>query len=139
MTISIYSIKNHLSQTSLHLAVLTKQALVARKLVVRGASLDARDRYGNTPLHLACISGDLDLVQALTMPITAGELDELDMAQDVQDTRAEASILNYRGDSPLHLAASQGHIAVLAHLLLGPVKADVNVTDGRSGRTILLV
>ena len=32
-----------------------------------------RDKYGNTPLHLACAAGDLDCVRALTERITASE------------------------------------------------------------------
>lgn len=32
-----------------------------------------RDKYGNTPLHLACAAGDLDCVRALTERITATE------------------------------------------------------------------
>ena len=58
-------IKNHLHQTALHLAVATKQIVVARWLVANGALMDACDCYGNTALHIACRDGQLDVVEWL--------------------------------------------------------------------------
>lgn len=48
------SIYNNLQQTPLHLAVLTNQPCLVQLLVAWGAVVDARDRHGNTPLHIAC-------------------------------------------------------------------------------------
>ena len=55
----ILDIKNKVSQTPLHLATLTNQVRVARRLVVGGADVESRDRFGNTPLHIACREGYL--------------------------------------------------------------------------------
>ena len=54
----------------LHLAVLTGQYQVVRKLVVCGASLDIKNQNGDTALHLACKRGDIKCVLALVTPIT---------------------------------------------------------------------
>ena len=53
-TLNIY---NNLQQTPLHLAVLTNLPRLVTLLVSRGAVVDARDRHGNTPLHIACRYG----------------------------------------------------------------------------------
>lgn len=63
-------------QTALHLAVMTKQSRVARRLVAAGARVDMRDRQGNCPLHIAALNGDLDCVQALSMALAAHELEQ---------------------------------------------------------------
>nr|CAD7454306.1 unnamed protein product [Timema tahoe] len=66
-------ILNDVCQTPLHLAVLTRQPRIARRLLVAGATVDVRDSNGNTALHLACQTGNLDCVKALTEPITVAE------------------------------------------------------------------
>ena len=48
------SIHNNLQQSPLHLAVLTNKPCLVQLLLARGAVVDARDRHGNTPLHMAC-------------------------------------------------------------------------------------
>ena len=48
---------NNLQQTPLHLAVLTNLPRLVTLLISRGAVVDARDRHGNTPLHIACRYG----------------------------------------------------------------------------------
>lgn len=65
------------SQTPLHLAALTRQGQLVRRLVIAGATLDKRDRRGNTPLHLACETGDLDSAKAILQPILPSELREV--------------------------------------------------------------
>lgn len=72
---SILDFQNDECQTALHLAVMTKQSRVARRLVAAGARVDMRDRQGNCPLHIAALNGDLDCVQALSMALAAHELE----------------------------------------------------------------
>ena len=69
----LLDIQNDIAQTPLHLAVLTSQPFVLRKLVVAGASLGIRDRNGNTALHLACSAGDVECVKQLLTPLTLSE------------------------------------------------------------------
>ncbi len=91
------NISNALCQTPLHLAVLTKQPTIVRHLVCMGAALDARDRFGNTPLHLACRDGDLESVKSLTMPYLVTETSSLPMWVVVQKIPQEGDIKNYEG------------------------------------------
>ena len=74
-----------------------------------------RDQSGNTPLHTACIHGQLDTVQLLTREI-----------------RCDPNTTN-KGLSSLHLAAQHGHLPVVRYLV-EEVGAEVNVEDehGRS-------
>ncbi len=129
--------RNLLQQSALHLAVLTHQPQVVRALVVTGASLDIRDRYGNTPLHLCCKQGDLDSMSALTTPLSENErchLPSSSMSRQIQDM----SILNYDGESCLHVAAKFGHLSVTEFLLTKKhLQCNPNIADGKSGRTIL--
>lgn len=66
-------IQNDDEQTPLHLAVMTRQASVVRRLLIFGASAMIRDGNGNTPLHAACEMGDLNSVKEILRPITAPE------------------------------------------------------------------
>ena len=59
------NIQNDCRQSPLHLAVITRQCNLIPYLVKWGALLDLRDRFGNTPLHLACKYGYDDCVWLL--------------------------------------------------------------------------
>ncbi|CAG2181050.1 unnamed protein product, partial [Oppiella nova] len=83
---------NHLSQTPLHLAALTGQSHIVRRLVISGATVDLRDRHGNTALHIACAQSDYTAVCQLISPIRDRELHS-------------AHVVNYPVDSqhlPVH-------------------------------------
>lgn len=59
---------NYLTQTPLHLAVITRQPRVIQKLIDQGASVGLPDRNGQTCLHLACQRGDVKLIKAIFKP-----------------------------------------------------------------------
>lgn len=67
------NIKNNFQQTPLHLAAITKQPRVARKLIASGAQIDARDHKGNSPLHIAAKEGHTDVAKVLLEPIKHSE------------------------------------------------------------------
>lgn len=69
-------------------------------LLSSGALEDARDAKGQTALHLAVLAGNLSAARAL---IAAGATAMADKA----------------GNSPLHLAASQGHSDIIQLLVVG--------------------
>ena len=64
------NILNDDGQSPLHLAVLTRQPRIVRRLVLAGANPTLRNFRGNTALHLACATGDIACAKALTDPLT---------------------------------------------------------------------
>ena len=94
---SLLNIQNDLGQTTLHLAVLTGQHDLVRKLVVHGAALDIRDHHGDTPLHLACRQGLLDCVIALTRPLRRQEMVHVRNVIPFQRIPQPADLQNYDG------------------------------------------
>jgi ankyrin repeat protein len=91
------NIPNNLHQTPLHLAVATRQLLLARRLMVAGASLEAPDHCGNTPLHVACREGLADMVQFLLTPVQKQETHANSYTIPMQCVPQDLSIRNYDG------------------------------------------
>ncbi|XP_010220063.1 PREDICTED: NF-kappa-B inhibitor alpha [Tinamus guttatus] len=115
--------QNHLSQTALHLAVITDQPEIAENLLKAGCDPEIRDFRGNTPLHIACEQGSLRSVSVLTQHCQQHHLPSV-----LQAT-------NYNGHTCLHLASIQGYLAVVEYLL--SLGADVNAQEPCNGRTAL--
>ena len=80
-----------------------------KRLVVKGADLNAVDTYGNTPLHWAAGNGYAAVVEYL---VAKG---------------ASVNAVNRTGNTPLHWAAVNGHVAVVEHLVANG--ADLNAVD----------
>lgn len=143
-------IQNDHQQTPLHLAVITDQPHLVRALVVSGASLMARDKHGNTPLHLACKLGYAQCVERLTAPPSFEEGTYIwneSQRKGLQSqtmnygrfTSGDVSLLNYEGDTCLHLAMSsvaEAKISILNYLLT-ICGADVNAQEGKCGFSLL--
>nr|WCL52336.1 NF-kappa-B inhibitor cactus [Gryllodes sigillatus] len=130
-------IQNENYQTPLHLGVLTHQPKIVRRLLVAGASVDMRDRNGNTPLHMACHLGDLDCVKALTEPVTIAETDTANLQYTVYPQQLPQNLeeVNYDGQTCVHLAALSSRVDILRHLHW--FGANINAREGKSGRTVL--
>ena len=131
------NIKNKLSQTPLHVAVLTNKKSVVRRLVIGGANIEARDCYGNMPVHIACREGLLDIVRALVEPVSFEEQqrNNYDYAFNQLHQKFSLNAVNYDGVPCLHIAASKGHLDIVKLLLKHG--ADINAKAEKSGRTIL--
>lgn len=129
------NLQNNLMQTPLHLAVITKQHLLVRRLLVGGASVTCRDRIGCTPLHVACRNGHIECVAALLEPVNHAELKQLQYNIPYQAIPQDLNDRNYEGQTVTHIVAERGHLDILSVLL--EKGADINVTDGKSGRTVL--
>ncbi|KAL1753665.1 ankyrin repeat-containing domain protein, partial [Schizophyllum commune] len=105
--------------TLLHILVEVKDHPIVpllHRLIAKGADIDARSRWGNTPLHIA----------AKDAPVVACALINLGASLTIRDGL---------GRTPLHLAAEHGNLEVL-HLILARKGADVHVIDNYK-RTLL--
>merc|ERR1712121_456333 len=70
------NIQNNELYAPLHIAVLTNQPNMVRKLVVAGATTQIVDREGNTPLHHACSRGYYQCAEQLQKPISIDEVQD---------------------------------------------------------------
>ena len=126
-------VRNNLSQSPLHIAVLTRQVAIARQLVVAGVDVNARDRHGNTALHLACRQGLLDIIRALLEHVSFEEQQRNNYLISYENLhkRTNLNLLNFDGLSCLHLAATTNQTEIIKLLLQND--ADVNVKEEKSG------
>jgi ankyrin repeat protein len=99
---------NRLRQTPLHCAAAAGQTAVVRSLLTHGATLEARDCDGFTPLIVAAENGRVDIVRLL-------------LAKRA-DVNARSPI---GGDTPLHRAALNGNVEVVRMLLAHGAKVNV--------------
>ena len=129
------NIKNKLLQAPLHLAVLTNQISLVRRLVVAGADVKSRDEDGNMPIHLACRDNLVNAVRALLEPVSPEEQKRNNYEMPYQMIPQDLNAKNYEGISCLHLAAKENNIEIIKVLLDNG--ADVNVKAEKSGRTVL--
>ncbi len=90
---------------------------VVKYLLTQGSSAKAPAKNGETPLHMACFSGNLETVKIIA---TAKEVD-ID-AKEI------------RGYTPLHYAAYYGYPLIVDYLL--SKKAEINAT-AKDGKTPL--
>lgn len=134
----LLDILNDHSQTPLHLAVLTRQARITRRLVAAGACPRVRDLNGNTPLHLACAAGDIQAVRELTAPVNVQEINSLGLSYApsvIGKNEIDLEQRNYDGQMCVHLAAMGQHVDVLRHLVW--FGANINAREAKSGYTPL--
>lgn len=129
------SATNLLQQTPLHLAVITRQLNIVRRLMCAGAQVDVQDQMGNTPLHNACRLGFEDVVRTLLTPVRYEETYQNSYEIPLQCIPQDLESKNYEGLTCLHLAAIAGHMDVMRLLL--QAGANVNSAEGKGGRTVL--
>jgi len=131
------NIQNNEQYAPLHIAVLMNLPNIVRGLIVAGATNEIKDLEGNTPLHLASKRGYLECAEALLRSVSVEELKEAS-AQACESHRNLHKILdykNYNGEHSIHLATFGQHYNFIRFLCWSG--ADMNATEGRSGRTPL--
>lgn len=144
--------------TALHIAVVQGELGIVCKLiqllVLAGRSLDIYNNLRQTPLHLAVITKQPNMVEtllragaepsaldrngqtALHLCCEYNQRDCLSVVLSLSTLSTCLEIRNYEGLSPLHLAVLQGR-KDLARLLLS-AGADINVMDVKSGQSPLM-
>ncbi|XP_061530268.1 B-cell lymphoma 3 protein homolog isoform X1 [Phycodurus eques] len=145
--------------TALHIAVVQGELAIVRQIIHQlsfaDRSLDLYNNLRQTPLHLAVITQQVNMVEAL---LRAGsdpsaldrngqttlhlccEYDHPECLSVVLSLPSSAACLemkNFQGLSPLHLAVLRDH-RDLATMLLG-AGADINTMDIKSGQSPLIL
>lgn len=137
----LLDLRNDLGQTALHVAALCGRFDEARLLLVAGATVDARDQAGCTPLHVACRRGDVRVTSDLLSPVTQEEADFLKLRYPVAVDNRQLDVgrlllqRTHAGDTALHLAVRSGSKALVEELLRHT--ADPNVQERYCGATPL--
>ena len=131
----LLSAKNNVFQSALHLAALTDNHVVARRLVVAGARIDQQDQNGNTPLHIACTRGSFTVAEVLLNPVQYSETLQNSYEIPYQRIPQNLTIRNYKGQDCLTLAAINNHKHIIDLLLRKG--ADINSKDLKTGKTII--
>ena len=130
----------------MHLAATQRSLRGISLLLANGASINARDGKGRTPLHAACASfhdkgngsssgeSDIALLECVELLLSSGALDDARdingqtalhlsaLAGNLSAARAllaagATAVADDAGNSPLHLAAAQGHSDVIQLLV----------------------
>ncbi|CAB4007512.1 B-cell lymphoma 3 [Paramuricea clavata] len=121
---------NKLQQTPLHLSILTCQPILVEFLIFHGASVNTRDRNGQTALHLASKNADSECVKAIKHATESPRY-----SSHIVDEKPDLNLKNFEGKAAFHLAALSGSQDIVKTLL--DMKADINIQDGTCGRTAL--
>jgi ankyrin repeat protein len=108
--------RDHKDWTALHRAADEGHEETAAFLLDQGANATATDRYGQTPLMLACQKRPLGAVRVLVQH----------MGEEGVEMRSHG------GMTALHFAASRGHAETVAFLLSKGARADVRSTKSNA-------
>ncbi|KUL86888.1 hypothetical protein ZTR_05366 [Talaromyces verruculosus] len=95
------SLPDENGRAALHHAIL-KDVVIIRSLLKRGASATSTDNQKQTPMHLACNLGSVEIVMELIQWLKEGD---------------SLNSQNQDGQTALHLAAERGHLLVTQLLL----------------------
>ena len=125
---------------------------IVNKLIAHGANPNVADRVGNTPLHIACQTGRLDLVQSLLTvikcnpdaknkagltPLQVTSPWHSHIVKELVTHGASPSVANSDGNTPLHIACERHYFDTVKHLLTS-ADCDPNAKN-KAGLTPLLV
>ena len=79
-------------------------------LIENNADVNAKDKHGNTPLHLVSVKGEKKIIKK-------GKQDLSKTIELLTTGGADLNVQNELGDTPLHLAARTGHVNTIQHLI----------------------
>lgn len=129
---------NSQQNTPLHLAAINGAIRIINLLAAKGASMNARNRFGQTPLHLAVYHSKNDVIDLLLQhgtvidavdneggtPVSwATYLGFLEITELLIKKGANLFYSDIQGNTPLHWACYRGHNDVIKYLLNHNVNA----------------
>ena len=129
-------VRNNCGQTALHLAVVTNNPVLVRKIVTRGAEIEVFDKQGFTPLHLACKYGYGSIVLALTTAIDSSEIRTVPYHVPYRRIPQNQELRSYSGHTCLQLAIMSEHLNIAQHLVT-KCFADINVVNWTNGDSLV--
>lgn len=94
----LLNILNDDGHAALHIAVLTEQPAIVRRLVLAGANPAIRNSRGNTPLHLSCDRGDAVCAKALSTPLIPSEISFYEGFKYLPSLPQNLDQVNYDGE-----------------------------------------
>ncbi|XP_047509651.1 NF-kappa-B inhibitor alpha [Pieris napi] len=121
----LLNIVNRYGHTALHLAVLAGHYYITKRLLDAGALLSVRDCNGETPLHVAVRKTHMKSLKFLLEQLKRSPREY----HNVLDQK------NYKGQTCLHIAASNGNIDQIR--TLASYGANINAKEGLAGSTAL--
>lgn len=142
--------------TPLHLAVWEGYGDIGEILIAHGADPNAPDSFGDTPLHYAAIRHFPELciflIKAGADPNRKGQggltalghavcgandKESLEAVSVLLAMGADPNIADRNGDTPLHVAASGGHVGIFRELLLANASLAIPNRHGRTPMDIV--
>ncbi|KAJ5511931.1 Mg2+ transporter protein CorA-like/Zinc transport protein ZntB [Penicillium expansum] len=129
--IDILELRNKSGQTSLLAAAQCNQSEITKFLLDEGAKYDVQDNDGNTPLHYAAMTNDLELAQRL--PKNEERSSESPDQLNADNKSKYSTILNRQNknqDTPIVLTASSEQTSVFDFLLKSGANLNVRVKNG---------
>ena len=127
---------------------------VIENILSLGASPDIQDKYGNTPLHIAAIKGQMELSKLFLshraspdiqsnngdtpLHITARE-GQIELSNLFLSHGASPAIQNNRGNTPLHSAALKGQLEVSKVLVSHGASIYIKNKDGDTQSALILL
>lgn len=103
---SISSIDKRFGATPLHIACVKNMQSLAKKLIKLGASIDARDHHGYSPLHYAAIKDSKDVTDVLLAHI-----------KGLSNSSYHIDARNHYNVTPLMISLKQGSLLVALRLM----------------------
>lgn len=120
-------------------AVKENQFEKAKLLIEKGANVNSKDKYGDTPLHAAILQGNIEIAKLLLKngaDINAKDNSGFTVMHNCHSPEVVAYLIEKGADinardrlglTPLHWAVKQGYQATVE--LLIEYKADINIQD----------
>ena len=127
--------QNNMFQTALHIATITNNYHIVRRLIVAGINVSKRDYRGNTALHIACLEGFKDIVAALLTPVKYTETRLNSYEIPYQPIPQNLEIRNADGLTCFLIAILKRNRDIIE--LLIDHEADINSFELKSGKTSL--